>query len=70
MLPPDFLHTGGAAVLTLIVADGLLCSAGTVTCALQRPGPSPHWLGIREVVHTPTVASFTAHYIAIILVIH
>ncbi|MFF3421006.1 hemolysin III family protein, partial [Streptomyces sp. NPDC002698] len=31
---PDFLHTGGAAVLALIVAGGLLYSAGAVVYAL------------------------------------
>ncbi|AQS72378.1 PAQR family membrane homeostasis protein TrhA [Streptomyces pactum] len=64
---PDFLHTGGAAVLTLIVAGGLLYSAGAVVYALQRPDPSPRWFGFHEVFHALTVAAFTAHYIAISL---
>lgn len=64
---PDFLHTGGAAVLTLIVAGGLLYSAGAVVYALQRPDPSPRWFGFHEVFHALTVAAFTAHYIAIFL---
>jgi hemolysin III len=62
---PDFLHTGGAAVLTLIVAGGLLCSAGAVVYALQRPDLSPRWFGFHEVFHALAVAAFTAHYIAI-----
>lgn len=64
---PDFLHTGGAAVFTLIVAGGLLYSAGAVVYALQRPDPSPRWFGFHEVFHALTVAAFTAHYIAISL---
>ncbi|MEU1468311.1 hemolysin III family protein [Streptomyces sp. NPDC005761] len=64
---PDFLHTGGAAVLALIVAGGLLYSAGAVVYALQRPDPSPRWFGFHEVFHALTVAAFTAHYIAIAL---
>ncbi|MFF3612479.1 hemolysin III family protein [Streptomyces sp. NPDC002580] len=64
---PDFLHTGGAAVLTLIVAGGLLYSAGAVVYALKRPDPSPLWFGFHEVFHALTVAAFTAHYIAISL---
>lgn len=64
---PDFLHTGGAAVLTLIVAGGLLYSAGAVVYALKRPDPSPRWFGFHEVFHALTVAAFTAHYIAISL---
>ncbi|MGW3669110.1 PAQR family membrane homeostasis protein TrhA [Streptomyces sp. NPDC005141] len=64
---PDFLHTGGVAVLSLIVAGGLLYSAGAVVYALKRPDPSPRWFGFHEVFHALTVAAFTAHYIAISL---
>ncbi|WP_435849550.1 PAQR family membrane homeostasis protein TrhA [Streptomyces microflavus] len=66
---PDFLHTGGAVVLTLIVTGGLLYSAGAVVYALQRPDPSPRWFGFHEVFHALTVAAFTAHYIAIFLAV-
>ncbi|MFD5520150.1 hemolysin III family protein [Streptomyces sp. NPDC127066] len=64
---PDFLHTGGAAVLALIVAGGLLYSAGAVVYALKRPDPSPAWFGFHEVFHALTVTAFTAHYTAIVL---
>ncbi|MFE9813380.1 hemolysin III family protein [Streptomyces sp. NPDC005548] len=62
---PDFLHTGGVAVLVLIVAGGLLYSAGAVVYALKRPDPSPRWFGFHEVFHALTIAAFTAHYVAI-----
>ncbi|MFD9339702.1 hemolysin III family protein [Streptomyces sp. NPDC060028] len=62
---PDFLHSGGAAELTLVVTGGLLYSAGAVVYALQRPDPSPRWFGYHEVFHALTVAAFTAHYIAV-----
>ncbi|WP_124289605.1 hemolysin III family protein [Streptomyces sp. ADI91-18] len=65
---PDFLRNGGAAALALIVAGGLLYSAGAVVYALQRPDPSPRWFGYHEVFHALTVAAFTAHYAAIFLV--
>ncbi|MFD4878983.1 hemolysin III family protein [Streptomyces sp. NPDC058420] len=64
---PDFLHAGGAAVLILIVAGGLLYSAGAVVYALQRPNPSSRWFGFHEVFHALTVVAFAAHYIAISL---
>ncbi|WP_329302715.1 hemolysin III family protein [Streptomyces sp. NBC_00659] len=64
---PGFLHTGGAAVLALIVAGGLLYSAGAVVYALKRPDPSPDWFGFHEIFHALTVAAFTAHYTAIVL---
>ncbi|MEU1535354.1 PAQR family membrane homeostasis protein TrhA [Streptomyces fagopyri] len=63
----DFLHTGGVAVLTLIVAGGLLYSAGAVVYALKRPDPSPRWFGFHEVFHALTIAAFAAHYVAISL---
>ncbi|MGW7488473.1 PAQR family membrane homeostasis protein TrhA [Streptomyces sp. NPDC054786] len=66
---PDFLHTGGAAVLTLVVTGGLLYSVGAVVYALQRPDPSPRWFGFHEVFHALTVAGFTAHYLAISLAV-
>ncbi|QJT06968.1 hemolysin III family protein [Streptomyces asoensis] len=64
---PDFLHAGGAAVLTLVVTGGLLYSAGAVVYAVRRPDPSPRWFGFHEVFHTLTVAAFASHYIAISL---
>ncbi|MEV7530637.1 PAQR family membrane homeostasis protein TrhA [Streptomyces hydrogenans] len=67
---PDFLETGGVAVVSLIVTGGLLYSAGAVVYALQRPNPSPRWFGFHEVFHALTVAAFTAHYIAILLAAH
>lgn len=63
----DFLQTGGAAVLTLIIVGGLLYSAGAIVYALQRPDPSPRWFGFHEVFHALTVAAFAVHYIAILL---
>ncbi|MEU7293932.1 hemolysin III family protein [Streptomyces exfoliatus] len=67
---PDFLHSGGVAVVSLIVTGGLLYSAGAVVYGLQRPNPSPRWFGFHEVFHALTVAAFTAHYIAIFLAAH
>ncbi|MFI1439172.1 PAQR family membrane homeostasis protein TrhA [Streptomyces fructofermentans] len=64
---PDFLHAGGAAVLVLIVAGGLLYSAGAVVYALKRPDPLPAWFGFHEVFHALTVTAFTTHYTAILL---
>jgi hemolysin III len=64
---PDFLHTGGVAVLALVVAGGLLYSAGAFVYGLQRPDPSPRWFGFHEVFHALTVAAFTTHYVAISL---
>ncbi|MFC8591662.1 hemolysin III family protein [Streptomyces atroolivaceus] len=65
---PDFMRTGGVTVLVLVVAGGLLYSAGGVIYGLKRPNPSPRYFGFHEVFHSLTLAAFVAHYIGISLV--
>jgi hemolysin III len=64
---PDFARTGGTPVVALVIAGGLLYTAGAVVYALKRPDPWPRWFGFHEVFHTLTIAAFTAHYTAIAL---
>jgi hemolysin III len=61
---PSFMRTGGGIVLGLIIAGGLLYSAGAVVYGLKRPNPIPRWFGFHEVFHAFTVAAFTAHFVA------
>ncbi|MFE2089572.1 hemolysin III family protein [Streptomyces sp. NPDC059460] len=65
---PDFMRTGGIAVLVLVVVGGLLYSAGGVIYGIKRPNPSPRWFGFHEVFHSLTLAAFTVHYVGISLV--
>ena len=62
---PQLLHTGGAAVVTLIIVGGVLYSVGAVVYALKRPDFSPRWFGFHELFHAFTVAAFCCHYIAV-----
>ncbi|WP_199882008.1 hemolysin III family protein [Streptomyces sp. CB03911] len=64
---PDFARTGGTAVVALVIAGGLLYTAGGIVYGLKRPDPSPHWFGFHEVFHTLTIAAFAAHYTAVLL---
>ncbi|MFD9323794.1 hemolysin III family protein [Streptomyces sp. NPDC060053] len=64
---PDFERAGGTAVVALVIAGGLLYTAGAVVYGLKRPDPSPAWFGFHEVFHALTIAAFTAHYTAILL---
>ncbi|WUH95888.1 hemolysin III family protein [Streptomyces sp. NBC_00433] len=64
---PDFARTGGTAVVVLVIAGGLLYTAGADVYGLKRPDPWPRWFGFHEVFHTLTIAAFTAHYTAILL---
>ncbi|MGW3248238.1 PAQR family membrane homeostasis protein TrhA [Streptomyces sp. NPDC001070] len=66
---PDFAHTGGTAMVVLVIAGGLLYTAGAVVYGLKRPDPSPAWFGFHEVFHALTIAAFTAHYTAIVLAV-
>ncbi|MCX5392873.1 hemolysin III family protein [Streptomyces sp. NBC_00094] len=65
---PDFMRTGGIAVLVLVVVGGLLYSAGGVIYGMKRPNPSPRWFGFHEVFHSLTLAAFIVHYVGISLV--
>ena len=64
----QFYAAGGAAVLILIVAGGLLYTLGAVVYALKRPNPWPSWFGFHEIFHAFTIAAFICHYIAISMV--
>jgi hemolysin III len=65
---PDFMRTGGIAVLVLVIVGGLLYSAGGVIYGIKRPNPSPRWFGFHEVFHSLTLAAFVVHYVGISLV--
>ena len=57
-------EAGGAWVIALICAGGLLYTLGAVVYGTKRPNPSPRWFGFHEVFHACTVAAFAVHYIA------
>ena len=66
---PDFARTGGITTVVLILAGGLLYTAGAVVYGLKRPNPSPRWFGFHEVFHAFTIAACTAHYTVIVLAV-
>lgn len=61
---PDFWRNGGARVTLLILAGGVLYSAGGIIYALKRPNPLPRWFGFHELFHLLTLAGFACHYAA------
>ncbi|WP_189130607.1 PAQR family membrane homeostasis protein TrhA [Wenjunlia tyrosinilytica] len=65
---PDFMRTGGIAVMVLVIVGGLLYSAGGIIYGIKRPNPSPRWFGFHEVFHSLTVGAFVVHYVGISLV--
>jgi hemolysin III len=63
-LPAIWIHTGVAAAL-LMLAGGLLYSAGAVSYHLRRPDPLPTVFGYHEVFHAYVCAAATVQYLAI-----
>ena len=60
-------RAGGPAVVLLVVAGGLIYTAGAVVYARKRPNPSPQWFGFHEIFHACTVAAALCHFVAIAL---
>ena len=67
---PEFLRSGGTAVVVLIIVGGGLYSAGALVYGLKRPNPSPRWFGFHEIFHAFTVAAFVVHYVAVSMAVY
>lgn len=66
---PEFWTRGGALIVLLLAAGGLLYSAGAVVYALRWPGRTQSHFGYHEVFHALTIAAFACHYAAIALTV-
>ena len=53
------------SALTLLIAGGLLYSAGAVVYARRKPDPVPAVFGYHEVFHALTIAAAACQYVAI-----
>jgi hemolysin III len=62
---PELLHYGGVVNFLLIVAGGVLYTAGGVVYALRRPALAPRTFGFHELFHACTVAAFLCHFIVV-----
>ena len=62
---PDLVERLPGAPLALLVAGGLLYSAGAVVYATRRPDPWPRTFGFHEVFHTLVILAAVAHFTAI-----
>jgi hemolysin III len=51
--------------LVLVVASGLLYTAGAVVYAIRRPDPLPRVFGYHELFHVLTVLAVAAEYVAV-----
>jgi hemolysin III len=66
---PDIWRAGGAAIVWLILAGGLVYSLGAVVYARRRPNPVPDWFGFHEIFHACTILACACHFTAIALVV-
>ncbi len=58
------LRHAGTAVVSLVLAGGVLYTLGAVVYGIKRPNPSPRWFGFHEIFHALTILAFVTHYIA------
>jgi hemolysin III len=65
--PGAFLRALDAGELALLVAGGLLYTAGAAVFALQRPNPWPSTFGYHEIFHACVVGAAFCHWLTIYL---
>ncbi|AQP45180.1 PAQR family membrane homeostasis protein TrhA [Tessaracoccus flavus] len=61
----QFWSNGGATIVSLIAAGGLVYTVGAVAYATKRPALNPTWFGFHEVFHACTVIAAVLHAVAI-----
>jgi hemolysin III len=66
---PQLVERLQPSALTLLIAGGLLYSAGAVVYARRKPDPLPAVFGYHEVFHALTIAAVTCQYVAIALIV-
>lgn len=69
LIAPQLVTRVSPAVTALIVAGGLLYTAGAVVFLRRRPDPVPAVFGYHEIWHVAVVAAGACHYAAILLLV-
>jgi hemolysin III len=62
---PQLVGNLGVGGATLLLAGGVLYTAGAVVYALRRPNPVPGVFGYHEVFHALVVAAVACHYVSV-----
>jgi hemolysin III len=62
---PQLVKEVGAAATVLVLAGGVLYTAGAVVYALRRPDPLPAVFGYHELFHAFVVAGVACHYVSV-----
>ena len=66
---PQLVRGLSVASLVLVVAGGILYTAGALVLLRRRPDPSPTTFGYHEVWHSMVVAGSACHYVAVLLIV-
>ncbi|WIK63723.1 PAQR family membrane homeostasis protein TrhA [Gleimia hominis] len=66
---PALWHTGGAAIVWLLIAGGLSYTVGALVYGFKWPNPSPRAFGFHEIFHAFTVAGWVCHCVAAYLAV-
>jgi len=62
---PQLLDKAGIVPSALLLAGGLLYTAGAVVYALRRPNPRPLVFGFHEIFHLLVIAAVVCQYVAV-----
>lgn len=62
---PEVSRGLAGAPLALVIAGGVLYTAGAVVYALRWPDPSPRWFGYHEIFHSLVIVACACHFLAI-----
>ncbi|CAN5486990.1 hemolysin III family protein [soil metagenome] len=65
----ELWDVGGAVVVMLLIAGGVLYNIGVIFYAFRWPNPWPTTFGYHEFFHAFTAAAATCHYIAVWVVV-
>ncbi len=66
---PQLWAAGGAAIVWLLLAGGILYTLGALVYATKRPDPSPTWFGFHEIFHSLTVLAWACHCVAVYIAV-
>lgn len=60
----------GTPLLALVIAGGILYTAGAIVYAMRWPDPSPRWFGYHEIFHSFVIVACVCHFVAISQLVH
>jgi hemolysin III len=66
---PELWHGLSGFAVAMLVAGGLIYTAGALVLRYRRPDPSPKWFGYHEIWHVATIGAAACFYVVILLIL-